>query len=957
MAERALATAFVNIVPGTKEMEKYLKGDLQKGMTGAGQKAGSDFGSSFGNSFKSMTKKLIGIGAAVAITDFVSDSISAANKLFIEAEGVKSVFGEASSSVLAFAKGAAKSAGLSESAALSAAKTFGGFATSAGLAGDQAAKFSIDLAQAAGDLSSFYGGGTEAALGALKSAMMGQYEPMLKYNQQLNEATVKQEALRLGLIKTTDGALAPQQKVLAVQSLLMQGMGVAAGDFGKYADTFDNASQTMSANFENLKANVAGQLLPVLGQVVAAINPLIEQLGVPLFNVFQKLIPLFELVANTITKLLPALDPVIAILGILIDVGVDILNAVLGPLIDMFNILVPVIVPLIQIVADLISRAMEPLGAILSGIVVPIIEYLAAIIEAFVVPVIDLLAGILGSLLEAFMPIINVMSEMIKQILPPLVDILTNYVAPIFSALVKIFLDWLAPALQWLGGIFGEFYKSYLKAFIKGFQDMMKFLQPVWDFLKPIVEGLMSMLNIKPVKLKVSTTTDKATNDLFGGKGVGAIDYSKLGGSAVGGAGGTKKTAKQISKVFKDLNKKVGKAYATYNKAVDKANKQFAEAQTKIYAAYNESVVKATATRDADLQSALKDHNANIANIQKDFAKQQADIVAESKNRLRSAFESVTAVDVGKTFADLATKNVTNLIGGLKEKLKAAKELVASAGSLASAGFSQTFIEQVIAQGPDAGNAMAKAILTATPESQAELQALFADSEKLAGHGMDNLANTLYEKSGLATEALRDMYAQSQIDLQAALDAEALAYTTKQAEIQKTFQDAMTEAAKVRDEALAEAEKALTEALTAATEALNASLKEIEKEFNDALKEFKSQLKGHAKEIASIKGDISAARAEAMKPIVITKVVNTVYQTTGLKPMATGGFVTSATPALIGEAGPEVVTPLKDFERMMGLDGKSSGATVNYYAAPNQSLDAEQALFQAMKRAKVVGAW
>lgn len=74
-----------------------------------------------------------------------------------------------------------------------------------------------------------------------------------------------------------------------------------------------------------------------------------------------------------------------------------------------------------------------------------------------------------------------------------------------------------------------------------------------------------------------------------------------------------------------------------------------------------------------------------------------------------------------------------------------------------------------------------------------------------------------------------------------------------------------------------------------------------------------------------------------------------------LTPFATGGYVTGPTPALIGEAGPEVVTPLKDFERMMGL-GNGSG-TINYYAAPNQSLDSEQALFQAMRRAKVVANW
>jgi TP901 family phage tail tape measure protein len=71
--------------------------------------------------------------------------------------------------------------------------------------------------------------------------------------------------------------------------------------------------------------------------------------------------------------------------------------------------------------------------------------------------------------------------------------------------------------------------------------------------------------------------------------------------------------------------------------------------------------------------------------------------------------------------------------------------------------------------------------------------------------------------------------------------------------------------------------------------------------------------------------------------------------------LGAGGYVDSPTTALIGEAGPEVVTPLKDFERMMGLDG--SGKTLNYYAAPNQSIDAEQALFTAMRRAKVVANW
>jgi phage-related protein len=73
--------------------------------------------------------------------------------------------------------------------------------------------------------------------------------------------------------------------------------------------------------------------------------------------------------------------------------------------------------------------------------------------------------------------------------------------------------------------------------------------------------------------------------------------------------------------------------------------------------------------------------------------------------------------------------------------------------------------------------------------------------------------------------------------------------------------------------------------------------------------------------------------------------------------LAKGGFVDSPTTALIGEAGPEVVMPLDRFEKLLGLDSTDRGKTLNYYAAPNQSLDEEQALFLAMKRARVVANW
>jgi hypothetical protein len=69
--------------------------------------------------------------------------------------------------------------------------------------------------------------------------------------------------------------------------------------------------------------------------------------------------------------------------------------------------------------------------------------------------------------------------------------------------------------------------------------------------------------------------------------------------------------------------------------------------------------------------------------------------------------------------------------------------------------------------------------------------------------------------------------------------------------------------------------------------------------------------------------------------------------------LAEGGLVTGPTNALIGEAGPEVVIPLDRFERMMG-DSVGAGRSINYYAAPNKSFDAEQELRLAMQRVRVL---
>lgn len=71
--------------------------------------------------------------------------------------------------------------------------------------------------------------------------------------------------------------------------------------------------------------------------------------------------------------------------------------------------------------------------------------------------------------------------------------------------------------------------------------------------------------------------------------------------------------------------------------------------------------------------------------------------------------------------------------------------------------------------------------------------------------------------------------------------------------------------------------------------------------------------------------------------------------------LANGGTITGSGTVMVGEQGPELLN-LNRGASVIPLD-KTSGQTVNYYAAPNNSIDSEQSLFLAMRRAKVVTGW
>ena len=243
--------------------------DLVKNLK-KGTNATDDYTKTLANFGKKAAVAFAVAGAAAGA--FAISAVKGASDLAETVSKVGVLFGDTAKDIEKFAGTAAKSLGQTKQQALDAAATFATFGKAAGLSGQDLSKFSIDFVKLASDLSSFNNTSPEQAINAIGSALRGEAEPLRAYGVLLNDASLKQAALSLGIIKTTTEALTPQQKVLAAQKLIFEQTGAAQGDFARTSDGLANQTKITLAQLENMKTEIGTALLPIVLQLATAFN-------------------------------------------------------------------------------------------------------------------------------------------------------------------------------------------------------------------------------------------------------------------------------------------------------------------------------------------------------------------------------------------------------------------------------------------------------------------------------------------------------------------------------------------------------------------------------------------------------------------------------------------------------------------------------------------------------------
>jgi len=464
-------------VADTRRLTIEVLGDAKNAMKAlgdVGDKAGKigqdfvDFGKKVALGFAAFSAGAVVIGKQ--LVDAASDLNEVTSKTNV-------VFGDAADSVLKFADGADVAFGQSKKQALDAASTFGIFGKAAGLSGQDLGDFSTSLVGLASDMASFSNTSPQEAIDALGAALRGESEPIRRYGVMLDDASLKAQAMSMG-IYDGNGSLTQQQKILAAQALIFKQTSDAQGDFARTSDGMANQQRILAARLENTKAKLGQALLPIALKVMSAFSDLID-----------KVAPLAE-------RYLPRLA---AVLQTAADKAMDIANAVgkfLAPYIEKLGDWMKDNIDVVKVFFGVIAGA-----AAIAGVVA-----LGAAIAGLFNPL-TLIIGAIAALVAGFY-MAYTRSEEFRAVVDAVVAFFRDKVVPAFQAAfsaiisgVQSFIEGFSARMDnmrtILEGIRG-FIEMILGVIMKAWQlfgdDIMRYIGTIFDAIRNIIEGTLKVI-------------------------------------------------------------------------------------------------------------------------------------------------------------------------------------------------------------------------------------------------------------------------------------------------------------------------------------------------------------------------------------------------------------------------------------------------------------------------------
>lgn len=473
---------------------------LQQGLNQVNQQIGGLDASV--KKIQGLTSAFVGIGVAAkgfgVAGGLINKTTDAASDLEETLSKTNVLFGKSAKEVVKFTKTAAKEFGQSQQQALDAAATFGIFGKSAGLAGKDLTKFSTGFVGLASDLASFNNTSPEEAINAIGSALRGEAEPLRKYGVLLNDATLKQAALELGIYDGV-GALTAQQKVLAAQKVIYEQTGDAQGDFARTSDGLANSQRILEATQADLNTNIGQTFLPIMKQVNAIMLVAVEA---------------FSALPDPVQKIIVAVGLLVATVGPLIILFGSIKTAIIALELSMISMstvmaalpwvaLIAAIVLVIthwddiREVVDVVWKKIQAFGDYIKPFLEATWKFIANVFEN----ALNLIKTAVTSYFDGYIKVIKFFTEFVVKAISEAWEIardaVTNSMAAIKNVIESV---WLAIAEQVVDitvGIRDQINNAWTavkETTIALFNKVKEYASTIWNGIKNIVTGAVQSI-------------------------------------------------------------------------------------------------------------------------------------------------------------------------------------------------------------------------------------------------------------------------------------------------------------------------------------------------------------------------------------------------------------------------------------------------------------------------------
>ena len=237
------------------------------------------------------------LGGLYALTRALRESVKLASDMEEAQSKFNVVFGELSGQAEEWSNTLVKSYAMSTLESKKYLAAMQDLLVPMGMNKQAAAEMSFEVVKLSADMGSFNNVPTAQVMDDIQSALVGNYETMKKYGVVLNEATVQEKALAMGLARTKDSITAAD-KAQAAYALIVKGSAAAVGDMARTSDGFANQMKKLEATLTDLKIAAGEALLPVINELVTGLNDWLkandEVLKRDIKGFVEKLIPVIE---------------------------------------------------------------------------------------------------------------------------------------------------------------------------------------------------------------------------------------------------------------------------------------------------------------------------------------------------------------------------------------------------------------------------------------------------------------------------------------------------------------------------------------------------------------------------------------------------------------------------------------------------------------------------------------